>query len=439
MIATRHWRNVIVQKSVTRNPYARAIASLFAARGMFTSRTTLPFLAAQCVAAILVAGCAATPEKTSIPAALPPKVRLGPVIELLKGPTVRDNVRAVASRDGSVHVLIASTELHAIHEIVVPRSGPIERRTIRSDGSPSKIDAAFDARGRLHVLIDTEHLVAEGRAWRRVGQTPWRAAGLETVAAGFVPGAPDLIWKFSVSGRAVGAASRMDVYGFGGFGAGIIWPWFTQGTRAVVVAETETGFGPWVVIEPQGNLDTSVVDATADAQGNVHLVYTKTRGGLAAEATYRYVKVDAASLRSARDAAPAPAEPGKPSGPFKAVEGRQVDKGSTAIGESLRHPPATPMPRSFKAVVARDAGDTLHAALVAEALDPWWGKHFPIRYFTLIDNAWSAPVDLGFADVSSFWGYIWAAVDIAGAGRGAAFVVWPMEHAIVGRWVEQIP
>jgi hypothetical protein len=88
--------------------------------------------------------------------------------------------------------------------------------------------------------------------------------------------------------------------------------------------------------------------------------------------------------------------------------------------------------------VSADTGGTLHALTVGKARDEWWGKGFPIRYVTFSGNEWSGPVDVGLADVSSFWGSIWDALDIASTGQGRAFLVWPTEQAIVGRWIERL-
>ena len=75
-----------------------------------------------------------------------------------------------------------------------------------------------------------------------------------------------------------------------------------------------------------------------------------------------------------------------------------------------------------------------HAVVVGPARNEWTGKDAPILYLEFFEGKWSAPVELGLANVSSFWASIWEAVQIGGDGP-EALVVWPTEDGIVGRWV----
>ena len=82
--------------------------------------------------------------------------------------------------------------------------------------------------------------------------------------------------------------------------------------------------------------------------------------------------------------------------------------------------------------------DSFHALVLGAPRDFWWGKGFPIQYLMFSEGAWSTPVELGIADVKSFWGTVGDAVGIANIGNKKAFLVWPMEQGIVGRWIQRI-
>ena len=90
---------------------------------------------------------------------------------MLSVPTSRDKVRVVAESGDQVRVLIASTELRQVLELVVRPAGVVQRRVVRAQASPWTIDAAFDSSGRFHALIDTEHLVLEDGEWRESERT----------------------------------------------------------------------------------------------------------------------------------------------------------------------------------------------------------------------------------------------------------------------------
>lgn len=403
------------------------------------SRRTLASRVALCCCAVSLSVACATIEPAPSEAAVPPpQVRLGPTVSLLEAPTARDKVRAIAGSDGSIHVLVASTERREVVEVIVPLSAEVQRRVIRSQVSPSQIDVAFDARGRLHALIDAEHFVMEGGTWQRSDRTPWQSLASKPEVRRFVRGAPDLVWVFELSGTALDAPGRVEIHGFGGYAGAIFWPWLTHGRRTVLVADSPSGYGPWVVLEPQGKEDTAVIDAEADERGNVHLVYGRSRGGLMSETSHRYIKLGAELLRVGPGTSGTPDAPAS-STQFRAVEGQPIDNRQEVPGRTSTGATLIPRPAGLALRLSLDGERTLHALTVGEARDQWWGKGFPIRYLAYSGGAWSGAIDAGLADVSSFWGYIWGALDIVSAGHGRAFLVWPTERAIVGRWVERLP
>lgn len=417
-------------------------------------------------ASISVAGCATTP--VGGPAPTPPNIRLGPVLELLKVPTVRDKTRVILDNSGRGHVIIASTELEEVHHIVVGPEGISELDVIRSAISPSDIDAAFDRAGSLHVLIDGEHLVKKDGGWQNTEDTPWKKAGIEIGAARFVPGAPDLIWAFTVRGEEVDAPGRLDWYGIGGYGAGIIWPWHRHGEKLVVVAEAKPACTIWTVLDPNDKLDVIHWQLAADARRNIHVVYDATRHFFvnATEARYARFKVGECSTNGATG--PGTATATKADRLLLAVSGQPIEGqfGTLGLGSqvSLSVDPETgtvhfvrahdmsrlvretvryeeirlPFTRYWEPRLAPAGRDRFHAVVVGAVRNVWTSKGFPLNYLAFSDSAWSAPVEVGIADVSGFWGFIWNAIQIGSDGKNRALVVWPIENGIVGRWIEVV-
>jgi len=419
------------------------------------------------LAALLLAitGCA-TPEVVAPLSAPAPSVRIGPPIELTNIETGSDCFKVVIDGEGLAHILIA-THSGRVIEVVLRDDDVVERRSIPTQAAaPASIDAAFDENSRLHALVGDEHWVFDGHAWQPGSQPPWRVFGVPAQAPRFVPGAKHLIWSFIVDGTAIGARGRIDWYGIGNAMGAIIWPWFSRGTRAVLVAQTQAGFGPWVVFEPEGLSDTQLVGAAAEAAGKVHAVYQYSRPGLAAQNSFgsSYLTVSADRLLGvdwpAVDA----------SGPAGSDRLRIV---SAQGGHWLDDPPQTRLfPRSWVCVepttgtalvgtkwlvrhllwsdplgwphkagafaAGPGGGDTFHATYLGEAFDPWLGRGGrPVRYLLLADGRWSASVDLGAAEVKAFSGSSWNAVDIASSGD-VAYVVWPTPGGIVARRVVRV-
>jgi hypothetical protein len=176
----------------------------------------------------------------------------------------------------------------------------------------SSIDAAFDGDDRLHALVDDEHGVYAGGAWQVGSPPPWRVSGVSVRAPRFVRGAAHLVWSFDVDGDAIGTPGRIDWHGVGNAMDAIVWPWFSHGTRAVLVAQTPAGFGPWVVFEPEGLSDTHLVGAAAEARGKVYVAYRHSRPGLAASSGVSYLSIAEDRLPGADSPSPDPARAADP-------------------------------------------------------------------------------------------------------------------------------
>jgi hypothetical protein len=396
----------------------------------------------------LLCGCATTPQ----PDLRPPAVSLGPVVDVLKTKTGDDLVRLVPDPEGSLHALIASSQRKQVVHVLVDDEYVCEPEILLSNVSPSRLDGACDRSGRLHALIDTIHMIREDGAWLRSRDTPWAETGITPSWAGFVPGSPDLVWAFVVEGGDVGASLRMDIYGFGGGypAAGIIWPWFTKGSRLVLAAEGTPAC--WNVFDLTGRRDSVPLAMASDLAGTLHVLYYKSLGGLLAEMDLHYARIDNRGL--------APEAARHPDGKdLKA--GSRVLRLQNAAGSRIRNTHAAR--RSAPCSMAVDSGSgtiligtdmlirgdkytgAIHGSLPPEGgiftrTAPAGGSAFhtlvgPGSYRLLSGLEWSAPLQLGDAEVASFWASPWGACDLASTGKGRVFATWPTPQGIVGRWI----
>jgi hypothetical protein len=393
----------------------------------------------------LLSGCATTLK----PTLKPPKVSLGPVLNVLTAETGNNRVRLVPDPKGPVQALIAVSKHDRVVHITVREDGVSEPGIVLANVSPSRLDGAYDRNGRLHVLIDTSHMVLEDGTWRPAAHTPWEATGIAPSWAGFVPGAPALIWAFVVEGGDVGAALRMDIYGFGGYGGGIIWPWFTRGSRLVLAAEDSAH--SWNVFDLPGRFDSFPLALASDQLGNIHMLYYKSLGGLLKAMDLRY-----ASL-TVHDLAPDAAR--HPEGRELKVKNR-VLKLQNISGSPFPKPQAQHRfapgnlaadPQSGIVLVGMDLliqggkytdeirGSSAQGGSMFTHTAPAGNNAFHAtsgpRYRLLTGLEWSAPLQLGVAEVASFWGSPWGECDLASTGNGKAFATWPTPDGIMGRWI----
>ncbi len=396
-------------------------------------------------ALLLLWGCAATPP----PSLAPPSVRLGPVLNVLDFETGTDRVRLVPDSTGRIHALVASSRMESAYHVTISDNAVSEPEIIRVDVSPERIDGAFDRDGTLHVLMDSEHLLLEHGTWKMSDPAPWAGTGIVPSWAGFVPGASELVWAFEVDGADLGASMRMDIYGIGGYGGGIIWPWFTRGSRLVLANEAHPDC--WNVIGLPGRLDSWPIAFAAGPQGDVHASYFTSLGGMLQDPIPHYAHLRAEEL------APDPAKdpearqlgigartlrlqniighrlpsPDPDTGPFSGPIAVDPESGTVLLGLGLllRGNMYTDAPKTslaggtgFRAHTAPAGRDAFHALRGGS-------------YRLLTGYEWSAPLELGEPATASFWGTPWDAVDLAGIGDGQAFAVWPVPRGIVGRWI----
>lgn len=402
---------------------------------------------------LLLTSCASEPPAG--PAGPSPDTRLGPVLELLQFKTASDHIDTLLDDQGNAHVIIAAASAKEVHHVVVTPAGIVQRESVESGSSPSAISAAFDGESRLHLLLDDRHLVREESTWKVAHDTPWDEAGIKIHRPRFVQGNKGLVWTFMVKGQEVGAKGRWDWYGFGGPGAGIIFPWYSASEKLVLVPEAAMAEPFWYVLDPQDNLDISNSMPAVDGKGNLHIVYDVSRAGMSGLDQPRYAQINLVppqsrggqglsdntannkqlypfsgsqipSFRSDRrgfNNATTAVDP--TSGTVLVVRGNDASYALAHNNWSL--PLQLPLSHYLVTKLVPAGGDAFHLLAI---------ENHRVLYLLYTQGGWLAPVELGQFHLASYWGSISGAFGIASNGHNRAFVVWPTETRIVGRWVE---
>ena len=403
---------------------------------------------------ILLASCASEPPL--LPSGPPPDIRLGPVLELLPLKTSSDRVDTLLDNKGCVHVIIAAATSKEIHHVVVAPDGLVQRELVESASSPLAINVAFDSEARLHLLLDSKHLVHEGSTWSAAFPTPWEAAGIKIQNPRFVQGKKGLIWAFTVDGKEVGSKGRWDWFGLGGgFGAGIFIPWHSASMKLVMVPEAAMAEPLWYVLDPQDNLDTSHTMPVVDNNGNLHVVYHASREGMAAAVQPRYARTTLmplsppakqpdmdTSIRSQKlysfSGSQIPWFGPDRRGMFQVTSAVDPESGGVLVVRAhdssfalengkWSYPLQLPLSSFWEPKLVPAGGNAFHLLTTAEKR---------VLYLLYAGGSWSAPVELGQLGVAS--GSIRGALDIASDGNNRAFVVWPTTVGIVGRWIDGV-
>jgi len=400
---------------------------------------------------LLLTGCASEPRIN--PSGPPPEIRLASVIELLSFKTSNDKVDVILDKSGNAHVLIAAETLKEVHHVAVSPEGIVQRELVEHDSSPSTISAAIDSEARLHLLLDDKHLVREASSWSDTYPAPWESIGMKVHSPRFVRSKDGLIWVFTVFGEEIGVPGRWEWFGFGGYGAAIIFPWHLRSEKLMIVPEAALAEPRWYVVDREDNLDATNILTTVDDNRNLHVLYDAS-----------YTSVNVARTRQLHITLLPPSAPGGQSEPIN--HSKQLDAYSgreTTCFFSLQHrglsgaaAAADPVSGTVLVVKPNDSSIAFEngrwstplrlplSIFWTPKLAPAGGNAFHlitqtepgVAYLYYAHGSWSAPVELGQAGVASVWGSTWGALNIASDGRNHAFVVWPTETGIVGRWVE---
>jgi hypothetical protein len=217
------------------------------------------------------------------------------------------------------------------------------------------------------------------------------------------------------------------------------------------------------VLESQAKGDTQVKALAADHGGAAYVRYTLATGGIGGKSEGRYAYISTALLGGTEGTVSgtsgAPGQDGgrgQPRGIAGGVDDEKdcpsalaVDPGSGIALVGLRMllsgrdliagPLDLPLEVGKGNPDVRTAaagGDAFHALVTAAEV----GQRDPsfAWYLLLSEGKWSAPIQLGPIGVASFWGTGWDAYGITSLPNGTAFLVWPTEAGIIGRWVERI-
>jgi hypothetical protein len=370
---------------------------------------------------------------------------------LTDGATSAIGIKVVPDSNGRAHVLASlhNPELKQVIDITVGPDGVMERQIIRPNAAPRTVDGAFDARGRLHVLLDDEHAYLEDGVWHSAAPTPWSKEGLKVSEPAFVRGAPDLIWKFRASGKDIGAASGRwsPIFIGGGMGALII-PWHFQTSKVVLVAETSAGYGPWNVLSPESTNEATLFDLAADKKGSVHLLYSLD-GVLVWQESYGIANAQEMELTGINSSAPTKNKgtnfpivgiPEVRNWPFDMPPRLAIDSESGSIlfwpswfvsGDKWMKAGRGPFQSLGR--LAWAGSSSFHAI-------GWSDRQGQYLYAMYSDFEWSAPMELGAGrPFENFVGRRWVRnMTMASNGEGKALVVWQRDDGVFGRWIERV-
>lgn len=400
---------------------------------------------------LCLAGCAH--QEPAKPLGREPAIKLGPELELVSFKTSTDRTAAVLDNAGNAHVFVAVGSTREVQHVIVLPDGSVQRERVSTDHESSSISAAFDRENRLHLLMDTTHMVREASGWTQDAYTPWDAAGVTARQAKLVQGRDGFVWAFLVDGKEVGASGRWDWYVIGGAFAAIVVPWHSGSDKLVIASPSAKSAPAWYVIDPQDNLDADNALFAADAHGNLHVVYSAAQVTLARVEQTRQVLIPLATAMPQQTSLPADTlrnatlypVSGTPllatrstaslnqaavavdpeSGLLLLVNAHQA---ATTFADGVwSRPIPLPLSNFWEPLLAAAGDDAFHLLTVAD------GK---VLYLRFAQNDWSAPVELGHTEVATTFGVVWDALGIAAIGQNRAFAVWPTERGIAGRWIE---
>ena len=412
------------------------------------------------LAVTLCVGCGASMSSTvkdSSGKFPPPNIRLGPMITVADMPV--EKVSATMDNVGRAHLLVAKKPPKDVEYVVVDPDSRIHREPLNGINTqartffnrlPLKLDIATDGKGRLRAIVDNNALILEGGTWTEAGESPCR----QYVRAGSA-----FYCAFVSSGKELGASLQWEWYGFGGYGAGIIFPWPSYPDKLVILREDGGAWGQMTVIDPglKGDVDKlHGFTMAGDARGTVHLVYQRAWVVLSASAgETRYVRIPAATGeggdRISRGGAASDNIPLAGYYSTKVIPNPQItdfklavdpDSGAALLvfpgaSQKIRDdrfgmPSRFPLTKGFDPRVAPAGSGEFHAVFFGMTSPTFFSApSYPVYYLSNRDGGWSSPVKLGDGKRSSHDTLLL----VSDASR-RAFVTWGTDNGLVGRWVE---
>lgn len=249
--------------------------------------------------ALLVAGCGTAPW--SKPAA-DPALRSGMPLRLsLSAPVLLSAqpvrlLRVAADADRTIHVLQLPPSGDRLRYSTL-RDG----RLVEADGPPAALrpgeafDAMVDSQGALLTIVGSRLFERASSGWRELASPGcWRfIRGGRNVACLFELVAPDPRYQ-----------RRWDWMGFGGFGAGIVWPWPSQVSKFGIAERAGSNWAERGIVDRASPMSLAFADPVASQEGDIEIVYRRRRYLFAEDSQLRYERFNAPG----HPAAPLPRE-----------------------------------------------------------------------------------------------------------------------------------
>lgn len=423
-----------------------------------TKARSLTLFCAGVLLLLLACACAGERHFEDTTDTLPPGIELGNEINLVSADT--EKVIAQMTPDGRVHVIAITNAGDALH-VVVSERGIEEKHKIGSDrhGYHENLAIANDAKGRVHLAIKDKYWTWDKSSWHLVGSNRCALLSRAGDSIACVTGA---------SGKELGTVTQWGITGFGGFGAGIVIPYWIRPEKVVTAEATSDEWSYRNVLDyhlPYSVNLENVGDAvlSGDASGRLHLFFRAYKDDrfhfryavLAfsedAERDIEWRTSDGQSIKlknsesavihlgewfiPASPPLPFAVDPQTGKGLFFARKSTSfanwVDAGVEIQGKLLSAPVAFPVPTLRPMRLAPAGGDRFHALL---------GVDHNLIYATYRSGEWSETTKVGAFGVPSLFLIANASIQLASDGRRQALAIWPRrEGGLAGRWIRLSP
>lgn len=359
-----------------------------------------------------------------------PTVSVGGAIALAEQRTRL--LRAAVGPNQTIHVLLQTQPGDKLRYSVVRDGKTLDGEMLPAiPQSGEALDVVVDRHGALHAIVGRRHFELSPAGWREIdGPACWK----------FVPGGPNVACLFKLAAPDPRNKTRWDWFGFGGMGAGIIWPWSIHVTKFGIAERTTADWVERGIVDSASAWDLGHVDAVASQEGDIEVVYRRLRYLFVTDSQLRYERFNAPG----REAAPSPTVRVATLGPddaswsllgvsveeFNSLSGRTApdrfwgdpqiasdqegreslvlladDAGAIWMRRIVRGVPESARMlldekgfRRVRGVVA--LGDGRLIALLEESHVGWWSRPpQPLRLVEYRGGKWSAPIEVGATSV----------------------------------------